>query len=121
MVRPDQHRRQGPERPVQVCHQQTRTEKPERLEAAERRQRVGAAIGRLSAALKEVVTLRINAELEFREIAEMLNLPLGTVLARMHNAVAKLKQMILAETTRSDFNAETQSRAFQKDKNQNER
>lgn len=91
------------------------------MEAAERRQRVGAAIGRLSAALKEVVTLRINAELEFREIAEMLNLPLGTVLARMHNAVAKLKQMILAETTRSDFNAETQSRAFQKDKNQNER
>ncbi len=69
----------------------------EGIEAAERRKRVGAAVDRLSAALKEVVTLRINAELEFREIAEVLGLPLGTVLARMHNAVAKLKQMILKD------------------------
>ncbi len=67
------------------------------MDAAERRERVGSAVASLSAALREVVLLRVNAELEFREIAELLHLPLGTVLARMHNAVAKLKRMVARE------------------------
>ena len=67
------------------------------MDAAERRERVGSAVASLSATLREVVLLRVNAELEFREIAELLHLPLGTVLARMHNAVAKLKRMVARE------------------------
>ena len=35
--------------------------------------------------------LRITGELSFKEIADMLAAPLGTVLARMHNAVKSLK------------------------------
>jgi len=67
------------------------------MEADERRARVRTAVGRLSAALRDVVLLRVNGELEFREIARTLDLPLGTVLARMHNAVAKLKKMLVKE------------------------
>lgn len=67
------------------------------LDVAERRARLSAAVERLSPPLKEVVLLRIQAELDFREIAELLNRPLGTVLARMHSAVARLKAIIAQE------------------------
>ncbi len=69
----------------------------EKLETEERRSRLRAAVNGLSAALKEVVLLRINAELDFTDIAELLHIPLGTVLARMHNAKAKLKEMLAKE------------------------
>ena len=49
------------------------------------------AIDMLPMAQKEVVLLRINGELSFKEIADMLAAPIGTVLARMHNAVKNLK------------------------------
>jgi len=65
-----------------------------KLEADERHERTVSAIDALSPPLKDVVLLRIHGELEFHEIAAQLKLPLGTVLARMHNAVAKLKQTL---------------------------
>ena len=66
----------------------------ENMEMDERRAILRSAISELSPALKEVVLLRINGECEFREIAEMLNLPIGTVLGRMHLAVAKMKETL---------------------------
>ena len=63
-----------------------------RMEAAERHSFLRRAVGGLSARLKEVVLLRIHGELEFREIALMLGLPLGTVLGRMNLAVRKLRE-----------------------------
>lgn len=41
---------------------------------------------------REIVLLRHFSELSFREIAEMLGVPLGTALARGHRALARLKQ-----------------------------
>ena len=64
------------------------------MEEAERRTFLRTAIGELSVRLREVVLLRINGELEFREIAEMLGLPLGTVLGRMNLAVKKLRKTV---------------------------
>ena len=64
----------------------------ERMEGEERRIKVRAAISRLSQPLREVVLLRIDGELAFVEIAEMLGLKLGTVLARMHHAVKCLRK-----------------------------
>ena len=61
------------------------------MEAAERQSFLRWAVGGLSARLKEVVLLRIHGELEFREIALVLGLPLGTVLGRMNLAVRKLR------------------------------
>ena len=66
----------------------------ERMEAAERRGFLRAAIGGLSARLRDVVLLRIGGELEFHEIAEVLGLPLGTVLGRMNLAVRKLREAV---------------------------
>lgn len=65
-----------------------------RMEAAERRSFLLRAVGGLSARLKEVVLLRINGELEFREIARLLDLPLGTILGRMNLAVKKLREAV---------------------------
>lgn len=65
-----------------------------RMEAAERRSFLLRAVGGLSARLKEVVLLRINGELEFREIAWLLDLPLGTILGRMNLAVKKLREAV---------------------------
>jgi RNA polymerase sigma-70 factor (ECF subfamily) len=61
------------------------------IEEMERRRRACDAIDMLPMAQKEVVLLRINGELSFKEIADMLATPIGTVLARMHNAVKSLK------------------------------
>jgi RNA polymerase sigma-70 factor (ECF subfamily) len=61
------------------------------IEESERESAVCDAIDALPTAQKEVVLLRINGELSFKEIADMLASPIGTVLARMHNAVKNLK------------------------------
>jgi RNA polymerase sigma-70 factor (ECF subfamily) len=46
-----------------------------------------------------VVLLRHQQDLSYEEIAEALNLPLGTVKARIHRARALLKQRIEGETS----------------------
>lgn len=61
------------------------------IEESERKSAVCDAIDALPAAQREVVLLRITGELSFKEIADMLAAPIGTVLARMHNAVKNLK------------------------------
>ncbi|MEO0794786.1 MAG: sigma-70 family RNA polymerase sigma factor [Verrucomicrobiota bacterium] len=48
----------------------------------------------LSDDLRDVVTLRIYGELKFNEIAEQLNIPLGTALWRMRHAMEKLKHQL---------------------------
>ena len=67
----------------------------EQMEEKERKSMVRNAIESLPVAQREVVLLRINGELSFREIAELLTLPVGTVLARMHYAVKSLKESLL--------------------------
>jgi len=43
---------------------------------------------------RAVVTLRIRSGLKFREIADLLDCPLNTVLTRMHKATGRLKQIL---------------------------
>ena len=64
------------------------------IEEYERRRMACDAIDALPMAQREVVLLRINGELSFKEIADMLAAPIGTVLARMHNAVKNLKKAL---------------------------
>ena len=61
------------------------------IEESERKSAVCDAIDALPMAQREIVLLRINGDLSFKEIADMLAAPIGTVLARMHNAVKNLK------------------------------
>jgi RNA polymerase sigma-70 factor (ECF subfamily) len=52
------------------------------------------ALGRLSDADQRIIHLRHNAGLSFKQIAEVLDQPLGTVLARHHRALRKLRDLL---------------------------
>ena len=58
-----------------------------------------AALGRLSEADRQVVHLRHFTGLSFAAIAEILGEPLGTVLARQHRALKKLRQNLEGDET----------------------
>jgi RNA polymerase sigma-70 factor (ECF subfamily) len=61
---------------------------------AERNAALHEAIARLPDADREILHLRYTSELSFQEIAAALDQPLGTVLARGHRALKKLKAML---------------------------
>lgn len=52
------------------------------------------SLARLNDADREIISLRHHAGLEFRVIADLLGKPVGTVLARHHRALAKLRTML---------------------------
>jgi RNA polymerase sigma-70 factor (ECF subfamily) len=53
-----------------------------------------AAVGQLADADREVIELRHHAGMSFKQIAELLEEPLGTLLARHHRALRKLKELL---------------------------
>lgn len=55
---------------------------------------IDAALAGLSEDQREVFYLRHYSELSFKEIAEQLSLPIGTVLARMSRAAARLRNKL---------------------------
>lgn len=61
---------------------------------AEALQQLEDAVAQLPDADREVLHLRHTAGLSFAEIAETLDQPLGTVLARAHRALAKLRKIM---------------------------
>lgn len=90
----DRHRRVGREeaRVFEADELIDESRTPDRAYADKAtRAEVRARVKALSAELREVVMLRIEAELTFEEIATALELPLGTVLTRMRRATAELK------------------------------
>lgn len=52
------------------------------------------AMGQLAEADREVIELRHHGQLSFNQLAESLDEPLGTLLARHHRALAKLKSLM---------------------------
>ncbi|MEO0477531.1 MAG: sigma-70 family RNA polymerase sigma factor [Planctomycetota bacterium] len=69
----------------------------DQLDRAEQVDLLKQAIATLSEADQEVLHLRHTAGLSFAEIAETLDQPLGTVLARGHRALGKLKKLMNPE------------------------
>ncbi|MEM1353715.1 MAG: sigma-70 family RNA polymerase sigma factor [Planctomycetota bacterium] len=69
------------------------------LARAEQVDLLRSAIASLSDADQEILHLRHTAGLSFAEIAQALDQPLGTVLARGHRALGKLKQLLNPPTT----------------------
>lgn len=59
-----------------------------RKEASER---LSACLHELAEMDREIILLRHFSELSFREIAEVLEIPLGTALARAHRALKRLR------------------------------
>ena len=48
----------------------------------------------LSSDAREIITLHVNGELKFREIAEILNIPLGTILWKYQKALSCLRSKL---------------------------
>lgn len=64
------------------------------LETAELRQQLQAAIAHLPDEQQQVLARRIHQQQTFRQIAEQLQIPLGTAISRFHQAIAKLKSLM---------------------------
>lgn len=83
------------------------------FDAADRSEQVALlrdAIASLPEADQEVLHLRHTAGLSFAQIAETLDQPLGTVLARGHRALGKLKKIMNPETDTHEAPKTTQAR-----------
>ncbi|HNT98323.1 MAG TPA: sigma-70 family RNA polymerase sigma factor [Elusimicrobiales bacterium] len=65
--------------------------------ASESRRTIDAALAALSPEQREVFLLRHYSGMSFREIAEALGVPIGTVLARASRAAAKLREKLAGE------------------------
>lgn len=61
--------------------------------AVQAREDVRWAVAQLSDPLREVVELGVFQDLPYAEIAEILEIPVGTVKSRMSNALKKLKEI----------------------------
>lgn len=68
------------------------------MRTAEDADRLQWALSRLSDAEREVVMLRHFSDLSFKDIAAMMNTPLGTALARAHRGLGRLREL-MSETT----------------------
>jgi RNA polymerase sigma-70 factor (ECF subfamily) len=66
----------------------------QRLEAAERRSRIGAALGLLSPDQRDCIELAFFEGLTHTQIAERLQAPLGTVKSRILLGMNKLRQAL---------------------------
>lgn len=64
------------------------------IQQAERVQALQQAVAKLNDADRQIIHLRYTAELSFAQIAETLGQPLGTVLARGHRALKKLRDLL---------------------------
>lgn len=69
----------------------------ERLTEAELRERLQAAIVKLSPIYRAVMTLRFNEDLSYEEIAQTLDMPLNTVRTCLRRGKARLRQLLEPE------------------------
>lgn len=60
------------------------------------KQALVAALGRLSERDRQIIDLRHMGGLSFRQISELLGEPVGTLLARHHRALSKLREDLTA-------------------------
>jgi RNA polymerase sigma-70 factor (ECF subfamily) len=62
----------------------------ERLELAERREQLQEAMNQLTAEHRSIIVLRHMEDFSYEEMAEILDMPVGTVRSRLHRARAQL-------------------------------
>jgi RNA polymerase sigma-70 factor, ECF subfamily len=88
-----QHRQAELRDPSTLGHLAAKAEHTEPAEVASLRR----ALAKLPDADREVVELRHHGGMSFKQMVELLNEPLGTLLARHHRALRKLKQFMESE------------------------
>jgi RNA polymerase sigma-70 factor (ECF subfamily) len=67
------------------------------LERAEDAKLIGKAMGELPAEFREILALRHQEGLSYKEIADIAQIPPGTVMSRLARARAKLKEYLAAQ------------------------
>jgi RNA polymerase sigma-70 factor (ECF subfamily) len=91
----DQNQKEMPDGEVRSLLELLETRGAGPLEAAqgeETRERIRASVDRLPDFLRQVVVLAYYQGLKYREIAEILGIPVGTVKSRLHAALVKLQE-----------------------------
>lgn len=82
------YRRQRDPQPVAQLWYEPAEQKDDRLAV------MREAIGSLSPELRDTLELRLEQELSYEEIAHVLDVPVGTVRSRLHNAVRQLRDLM---------------------------
>jgi RNA polymerase sigma-70 factor (ECF subfamily) len=91
----DQNQKHLPDGEVRSLLELLETRGPGPLDHAqgeEQRERVRAGVDRLPDFLRQVVILAYYQGLKYREIADILGIPVGTVKSRLHAALVKLQE-----------------------------
>ena len=91
----DQNQKELPDGEVRSLLELLESRSPGPLDLAqgeERRERVRAAVDRLPEFLRQVVVLAYYQGLKYREIAEIVGIPVGTVKSRLHAALVRLQE-----------------------------
>lgn len=70
------------------------TEPGEQIERAETIERLQWAINQLPKDQREIVLARHYGQLSFKELAEQFEMPIGTVLAKVHRGLKQLKKLL---------------------------
>ncbi len=87
-----------------VASLESRTPGPiDQAQGEERRQCVRASVDRLPDFLRQVVILAYYQGLKYREIADILGIPVGTVKSRLHAALVKLQEAWAASSSVQDL------------------
>lgn len=85
----------GQEQPGVFERQPAVDERPERVsEKRERDQMVLAALGRLTEEQRKLLVLRDIEQMDYQQIAEMLDIPLGTLKSRLFRARLALREQL---------------------------
>ena len=74
------------------------------LQGEEQKEWVRRSVAKLPETLRQTLLLAYHQDLKYREIAEILEIPVGTVKSRLHAALSKLQQM--AKAARRDDNGD---------------
>jgi RNA polymerase sigma-70 factor, ECF subfamily len=72
------------------------------LQSAEREAWVKQSVAKLPETLRQTLMLAYYQDMKYREIAEALKIPVGTVKSRLHAALAKLQEMARATNRDGD-------------------
>ena len=98
----DQSREEGPDGETHGLMDllEARTPGPiDQVQGEELRLRVRASVDQLPDFLRQVVILAYYQGLKYREVAEILGIPVGTVKSRLHAALVKLQETWTASPT----------------------